>query len=182
MKLSRRFSSSTRYLSTPAHLKAQLMAGGSDLSTPANVKLCRTCRVEKPSSDFYADTRTGWLAKECKPCACRRSAERARIRHTGRPEWGAQAVDRLVELQGGLCAICGIDIHRRPHLDHCHATGAVRGALCGKCNTGLGMFRDSPLFCEKAAIYLRYRGGPLPYIVETEIEAEAVYGASQKTG
>jgi hypothetical protein len=59
--------------------------------------------------------------------------------------------------QGGKCAICG-DAHPRLHVDHCHATGAMRQLLCGHCNKALGLLRDNPAFCESAAAYLRKHG------------------------
>lgn len=39
-------------------------------------------------------------------------------------------------------------------VDHSHKSGVVRGLLCGHCNTGLGMFRDSPEALIRAAEYL----------------------------
>jgi hypothetical protein len=57
-----------------------------------------------------------------------------------------EAYDSLLESQGGGCAICGSTIAdsrgNRPHVDHCHDTGKVRGILCGRCNMGLGHFGD----------------------------------------
>ena len=48
--------------------------------------------------------------------------------------------------QSGKCATCGKpaeETHRkRLFVDHCHATGKIRGLLCQQCNTALGMVND----------------------------------------
>lgn len=70
------------------------------------------------------------------------------------------AYDRMLEDQGGGCAICGTtDTGRRTGvfaIDHDHRTGRVRGLLCSSCNNGLGRFGDDPDRLERAAQYLRY--------------------------
>jgi hypothetical protein len=67
--------------------------------------------------------------------------------------------DVLLSAQGGKCSVCGVlfgDAKAdRPHVDHCHTTGRVRGLLCHHCNTGLGHFRDSPETLQAAIQYLR---------------------------
>ena len=58
-------------------------------------------------------------------------------------------------MAGGHCAICGEFVQQQDfHLDHDHATGVVRGVLCGPCNLGLGSFRDSRSNLLRAARYL----------------------------
>ena len=51
--------------------------------------------------------------------------------------------DQMVELQGGKCALCLRDPGYRLFVDHCHATGKVRGLLCSKCNGALGWFENN---------------------------------------
>jgi Recombination endonuclease VII len=74
---------------------------------------------------------------------------------------GIEVFDALLKAQEGMCAICGTDKgsstgkdDRRLAVDHCHATGAVRGLLCGNCNRMLGLAKDSPDLLRKAAAYL----------------------------
>lgn len=56
---------------------------------------------------------------------------------------------------GDKCMICGSQVSgQNKHLDHDHKDDHVRGILCGGCNIGTGMFRDSPERLRSAAQYL----------------------------
>lgn len=67
-------------------------------------------------------------------------------------------VEQVEEMALAGCSICGRNDwpgrHARPHVDHCHATGKVRGILCSECNTGLGKFKDDPERLRRAAAYV----------------------------
>lgn len=49
----------------------------------------------------------------------------------------------MLAAQNGRCAIClrtpDQEHHRVLHVDHDHQTGKVRGLLCSRCNTGIGL-------------------------------------------
>ena len=68
----------------------------------------------------------------------------------------------MLERQSGRCAICGYsdtaDPRYFPVVDHCHATGKVRGLLCLNCNHALGKFKDDPARLRMAAIYVETNG------------------------
>ena len=62
--------------------------------------------------------------------------------------------DLMLERQRGVCAVCGEQPARSLCVDHCHATGKVRGLLCSPCNLAIGQFKDSPARLRKAAAYV----------------------------
>lgn len=63
----------------------------------------------------------------------------------------------LLSRQGGVCAICQMAALGRKKLsvDHCHATGRVRGLLCQKCNVSIGMVGDDAGLLRRAIEYLQ---------------------------
>lgn len=79
--------------------------------------------------------------------------------------------DRMLALQGNVCAICGGEPHQKVRnvkrdgvkpqyvVDHDHATGKVRGLLCHSCNSTLGYAKDSPANLRAAAHYLELHRG-----------------------
>lgn len=95
------------------------------------------------------------LTLSFKKCACcgevKPTTEFSRKKHR----------EKMMRDQGNKCAICGKEIYlfgskksNTAHVDHDHITGKVRGLLCQECNTGLGKFRDNPLFLANAIKYL----------------------------
>lgn len=71
--------------------------------------------------------------------------------------------DATLERQGGVCAICKTDNWggKGKAIDHSRRTGKVRGILCNRCNTGLGLFLESPKRLRAAIGYLKeYADGP----------------------
>jgi len=88
----------------------------------------------------------------CRDCA---NEYRNNRRKTVPPkEWNIaeEELKRFVDAkQEKECVICG---ETAEVVDHDHATGRIRGALCQRCNMGLGHFRDNPLLLQQAALYL----------------------------
>ncbi|MFE4966081.1 endonuclease VII domain-containing protein [Streptomyces sp. NPDC056660] len=120
------------------------------VDVPEGHKLCRTCGVVKPHTEWHRNaTASDGLSTSCKACR----ATKSRADHLKR-NYGLTEAERdaLVVAQYGLCAIC---LTAPPiHVDHCHKTGRVRGVLCFNCNSAIGKLRDDPDAARRAAAYL----------------------------
>ena len=63
----------------------------------------------------------------------------------------------LGDLDSGIkCPICYMVFSEsdKPVADHDHKSGLGRSLLCGKCNSGIGFFRDDILSIRRAALYI----------------------------
>jgi hypothetical protein len=68
-----------------------------------------------------------------------------------------EALDLYKKTTTGNCEVCGKYAEKNGKalsVDHCHSNGHVRGVLCDKCNTGLGMFEDNINYMKNAIKYL----------------------------
>jgi hypothetical protein len=117
-------------------------------------KVCRICRTEKPLSEYYQRD-SGVHRNECKEC----TKELHRYRTFGICN---AKYDEMLTAQHGKCAICESVLNSSRYtklaVDHDHKTGKVRGLLCMNCNTGLGLFKDSPIRIQNAIAYLERSG------------------------
>jgi len=68
----------------------------------------------------------------------------------------------LKKAANGKCQSCGApEGNKLLQVDHCHSTGAVRGLICGKCNSAAAMAGDNPERLRDLAAYLeRFQKGP----------------------
>ena len=65
--------------------------------------------------------------------------------------------NKMLIKQGNKCSICNLsfsDKKIKPHIDHNHTTGKVRGILCSKCNIGIGQLKENINILYNAIKYL----------------------------
>jgi hypothetical protein len=112
--------------------------------------LCKPCRAAQERRRYWRDPATINARKRDDPEYARRARWRALER---KYDLAQHEYETLFVAQRGCCAICLV---RPPRLfvDHCHATGRVRGLLCSNCNLAVGELGDDPVRCEAAAAYL----------------------------
>ena len=94
---------------------------------PPGERWCAGCQSFVPL--FYCS------GSRCKACVSMAAHERRLETTYGIP---AEEYNRILEIQGGRCAICrSVPRTIRLAVDHDHKTGAVRGLLCKRCNHDL---------------------------------------------
>lgn len=124
---------------------------------------CRECRRRLDRTKYHADREAGRaqsrMWRERNPEKVRAAKRKHRYGITG------QEYTRLLAAQGERCAICRTadpGAGQTWNVDHDHGCcpgerscgRCVRGLLCKRCNTGVGMFRDDPDRLAAAAAYL----------------------------
>lgn len=123
-------------------------------------KVCTSCNQLKDSAELKLERdkrATNGIAQrsKCRECDEFRKYKRF-IQKTYEFSW--EQYEKMFDAQGGKCTICESKISSartsRLFVDHCHQTMKVRGLLCGSCNNGLGLFKDSPKLLQKAINYL----------------------------
>jgi len=132
---------------------------------------CRSCFAARAAARHAANPEPGrerakrWQRENPERVRAQREAAKAdgrRREQTRRShlkqKYGmtTEQYDEMLAAQGGGCAICGRP--PRPdislHVDHDHATGAIRGLSCFRCNNALGDFDDDISLLESAVRYL----------------------------
>ena len=152
------------------------------------MRACSTCGIDQDESQFRRRKRGGELRHtQCRSCHNEKSKDINRARYASDAEFrrtSAASTRRAAYLrrygitpdevavrlaaQGGVCACCGDTPAGLGHVDHDHATGAIRGVLCARCNIGIGYFLDRPERLRAAAAYLmRDSGEP---VVDVSVE------------
>lgn len=131
------------------------------------LKRCNDCGAVKPLGDFHLNQARSLRGGRCKVCISEfykahnaKPEVKARNRATQiASKYGLTVADyeARLRMQDHRCALCGRpDGHdgKRLVIDHCHATGRVRGLLCSRCNSALGYFEDDPHRIANAVAYL----------------------------
>lgn len=133
-------------------------------------KICKECLRKLPLGCFHKHKSCAYgVRSECKDCHNKVSRVRSKKYTKNNPakrrstilksKYGIslEEYNAMLKKQNRLCKICG---HSDPGpkgvfaVDHCHATGKVRGLLCYLCNMGLGSFRDSVSVLKAAIRYI----------------------------
>jgi len=147
------------------------------LLTPPEEKVCGKCTELKPATQFTVNyNQPDTLSPHCKECVLdgrtsksREQQRRSRLKIAH--GMTLEQFDAILKVQGGTCDICrGTNWGggaggkwSNPVVDHCHEKGHIRGLLCSNCNTGLGMFGDSPVNLGDAVLYLLDKGAEMSY-------------------
>ena len=143
-------------LSTDTPLNRRRNGGGGSKRDEFGRRHCMDCNEWLSESSFAKGSSIDGLAPRCREC--RSDYRFAKYGVTRR--W----YDETLENQGGKCAICGGDSGVRTFsIDHdhncCPGTAescgkCVRGLLCGRCNTAIGLLKENPETIRAALRYI----------------------------
>lgn len=122
-----------------------------------NTKECSFCKTQQPLSNFHKRTfKSGKVGTQstCKNCVNERRRKYHKPHTSIRLKLGLtqEQVDAIIAPQ--KCDVCGAGPDSKLCIDHDHTTKKVRGLLCHKCNTALGLLNDDEATVRKLEQYL----------------------------
>lgn len=126
-------------------------------------KTCKTCQPTSKKALPYKDLpeeRKEQYRQAAKRWAANNPEKKAKGNR--RDAWKRQGIDpdlaeTYYQEHRGKCDLCKSEFGangRSLSIDHCHTTGRIRGMLCDRCNTVIGLFRDDPNLIQAAYQYL----------------------------
>jgi len=123
---------------------------------------CKSClskkqreRYKKNPSKYRKIVQKHYIKNKDKILADLRA--KGRLRNLEQRKVSIDFYNELFVSQNGCCFICGThaeNAYKGLHIDHDHNSGEIRGLLCHKCNTALGLFQDNVDFLKIAIVYL----------------------------
>ena len=134
------------------------------------LKICKTCKVEKPLKDFSKHNNDNDYRAHCKNCR----TEQARKHRADFPDLyrhyeykkkykiTLEIYNKVLDEQNGVCAICKGTWSKVLVVDHDHdccpdektCGKCLRALLCGSCNAGLGWFKHNAEIMQSAIQYI----------------------------
>ena len=130
-------------------------------ATKVKSRKCIRCHKKYPGIDFQSFNTIPCLVQTCKYCRLEKQKYTKKEKETDLLLCASYGITlpmykNILRKQNYRCAICRKKPNKkRLSVDHNHKTGKVRGLLCYKCNTGLGMLRDNPYIVQQALEYLK---------------------------
>jgi len=117
-------------------------------------KLCSHCKEYKLLNEFH-QYNDNLLHSTCKKC----SKIKSEIYHKNIYRFHKYNItqtdyNKLIKIQENKCAIC-LKITDNLYIDHCHSNKNVRGLLCQKCNSAIGLLDDNIETLINAIKYLK---------------------------
>ena len=143
--------------------------------TEEDMKWCGSCKTVQPIENFAKNkSQSDGMQGFCRSCGKIKQSEwrienrekanmiAAKCHRKKRFGIDNTVYEQMLQDQDERCAICHEKciaktingVQKSLAIDHCHRTGKIRGLLCTRCNTALGLFEDNLEKIKAAIDYL----------------------------
>ena len=122
-----------------------------------SVRFCKTCQVDHPYDEFKCNKHGVPNTHHCSKSVNKRRTRKGDLQkdYNLKQKYGISLEDfnLMKQSQNNSCKICRKD---KPLIvDHCHETGKIRGLLCSRCNSSIGLVDENIETLESAIEYLK---------------------------